>query len=86
MAVADRGVTDLIAAYQEDRWVPCRDELEFAAGPVCQGRLTRVRGSAYLLLRHVAADDSALHTVRRLIDILATTAEQPPDEPLNDTG
>ncbi|MGW6979591.1 hypothetical protein ACWGE1_09105 [Streptomyces sp. NPDC054932] len=35
-------------------------------------------GSAYLLLHHVAPDDAALHSLRRLVDVLATAAEQPP--------
>ncbi|MFE6085998.1 hypothetical protein [Streptomyces virginiae] len=35
-------------------------------------------GSDYTLLHHVAADDPALHSLRRLVDVLATAAEQPP--------
>ncbi|MEU4730769.1 hypothetical protein [Streptomyces sp. NPDC023588] len=34
-------------------------------------------GSAYLMLHHVAPDDPALHSLRRLVDVLATAAEQP---------
>ncbi|MFF4364558.1 hypothetical protein [Streptomyces sp. NPDC001594] len=38
-------------------------------------------GSADILLAHVPADDPALHSLRRLIDVLATAAEQLPGRP-----
>ncbi|MFD5575255.1 MULTISPECIES: hypothetical protein [Streptomyces] len=43
------------------------------------GKLVRALegGSAYLLLRHVAPDDPAVRSLRRLVDVLATAAEQP---------
>ncbi|MEU3407533.1 hypothetical protein ABZ766_26805 [Streptomyces sp. NPDC006670] len=50
------------------------------------GRLVQALegGSADILLAHVPADDPALHSLRRLIDALATAAEQllgrPPDD------
>ncbi|AWZ06866.1 MULTISPECIES: hypothetical protein [unclassified Streptomyces] len=43
-------------------------------------------GNAYLLLRHVAPDDSALHSLRRLVDVLATAAEQPRGGPPGDAA
>ncbi|MFE2326849.1 hypothetical protein ACFXD5_23490 [Streptomyces sp. NPDC059385] len=34
-------------------------------------------GNLHLLLRHAAPSDPALHSLRHLIDVLATAAEQP---------
>ncbi|MFE5521510.1 hypothetical protein ACFQ9Q_27880 [Streptomyces virginiae] len=45
---------------------------------VYSGRLARaLDNNAIVVLRHVTADDRALHSLRRLIDLLATEAEQP---------
>lgn len=97
--VVEHDAATLFAAYQELRWVPCRGELEFAAGlarmswteesmraavrdadsRVVGGKLVRaLNRNAYFVLRHVAATDPALRSLRRLVDVLATAAEQPP--------
>ncbi|MFF3088822.1 hypothetical protein ACFVRB_27835 [Streptomyces nojiriensis] len=43
----------------------------------CSGRLVRALDkNAFVVLRHVPADDPALHSLRRLVDLLATEAER----------
>ncbi|MFF5808698.1 hypothetical protein [Streptomyces sp. NPDC012746] len=43
------------------------------------GRLARaLDNNAITVLRHIPADDRALHSLRRLIDVLAAGAERPP--------
>ncbi|MFF4324491.1 hypothetical protein [Streptomyces sp. NPDC001568] len=46
------------------------------------GRLARLlNGDAITVLRHVSADDPALHALRRLVDVLAAEAERSPWPP-----
>ncbi|MFD7556409.1 hypothetical protein ACFV9E_17955 [Streptomyces sp. NPDC059835] len=55
-----------------------RETVRDADNMVLGGNLLRALegGSLYLLLRHVAPSDPALHSLRHLIDGLATAAEQ----------
>ncbi|MFD3873968.1 hypothetical protein [Streptomyces sp. NPDC058623] len=46
------------------------------------GRL--LDGDAITVLRHVSADDPALHALRRLVDVLAAKAERSPWPPERD--
>ncbi|MFE1413426.1 hypothetical protein ACFW6F_21895 [Streptomyces sp. NPDC058746] len=59
-----------------------------AGDNVSGGKLVHVleSGSTYLVLRHVAADDPAQHSLRRLVDVLAAAAEQPTGGPPRDAA
>ncbi|MFF4323316.1 hypothetical protein [Streptomyces sp. NPDC001568] len=59
-----------------------RTALREAGDSMRVGRLPRLLdANAITVLRHVSADDSALHTLRRLVDVLAPEAERPPWPP-----
>ncbi|MEV7729099.1 hypothetical protein AB0P15_30870 [Streptomyces sp. NPDC087917] len=45
--------------------------------------LRALDNNAIIVLGHTPADDLALHSLRRLVDILATQAEQPPQQPFD---
>ncbi|MGW7064620.1 hypothetical protein ACWGHM_39805 [Streptomyces sp. NPDC054904] len=59
-----------------------RTALREAGNSVRIGRLARLlNGDAITVLRHVSADDPALHALRRLVDVLAAEAERSPWPP-----
>lgn len=75
-----RGELEFAAGLARMAWTEesVRAAVREADDTVFGGKLVRVLegGSAYLLLRHVAAADPALYSLRRLVDVLATAAER----------
>ncbi|WP_129593432.1 hypothetical protein [Streptomyces sp. C] len=56
-----------------------RTAVREASNIVYAGRLLRaLDNNAIVVLRHVPPDDRALHSLRRLVDVLATEWERPP--------
>ncbi|UQW99132.1 hypothetical protein [Streptomyces sp. RerS4] len=61
-----------------------RSAVRDAGRTALAGRLVRdvlLGGRVYLVLANVSADDPALHSLRRLVDVLATAAECPAGPP-----
>ncbi|MFK0203457.1 hypothetical protein [Streptomyces lavendulae] len=86
----NRGELEFAAGLARMVWTEesVRAAVRDADDTVFGGRLVHALegGSAYILLHHVAADDPALHSLRSLVDVLATAAEQPPGGHPGDTA
>ncbi|MEU4729571.1 hypothetical protein [Streptomyces sp. NPDC023588] len=76
-----RGELEFAAGLARMAWTEesVRAAVRDADDTVYAGKLVHALegGSAYLLLHHVAPNDPALHSLRRLVDVLATAAERP---------
>ncbi|MFD3940695.1 hypothetical protein ACFWSF_37660 [Streptomyces sp. NPDC058611] len=75
------GESDFAACLARAPWTEesMRAAVRDADDLVYAGRLLRaLDNNAIVVLRHVPADDLALHSLRRLVDVLATEVERPP--------